>query len=88
MSPSLPHPFGCLRVANQIEQPAQESDTVLPSESKLRSVRSEDIRERARVGVGASDCVGDDVSHRPGILAVGEQISRDASRLGDRQAPE
>lgn len=88
MSPSLPHPFGRLRVANQIEQPAQESDTVLPPESKHRGVRNEDIRERARVGVGASDCVGDDVSHRLGILTVGEQISRDASRLGDRQTPE
>ncbi len=88
MSPSLPHPFGCLGVANQIEQPPQESDAVLSPESKLRGVRSEGVREGAGVVVGAADCVGDEMSYRLWVLAVGEQISRDARRPGDGQAPE
>lgn len=88
MSPSLRHPFGCLGVANQIEQPAQESDAVLSAETELRGVRSEGVREGAGVVVGAADCVGDNVSYRLGVLAVGEQIGRDSRRPGDRQAPE
>ncbi len=88
MSPSLHHPLGCQGVADQIEQPAQESDAVPSPESKLRAVRSEGVREGAGVVVRAADCVGDDMSYRLGILAVGEQISRDARRPGDGQAPE
>ncbi len=88
MSPSLHHPFGCLGVANEIEQPAQESDAVLSPESKLRGVRGEGVREGAGVVVGAADCVDDDMSYRLGVLAVGEQISRDARRPCGGQAPE
>jgi len=87
MSPGLRHPFGCLGVADQIQQPAQESDAVPTPESKLRGVRGESVREGAGVVVGAVDCVGDDLSYRLGVLAVGEQISRDASRPSDGQAP-
>jgi len=88
VSPSLPHPLGCLRVADQIKQPAQESDAVLSPEPKLRCVRSEGVRKGSGVVVDTADCVGDDMSYRLGVIAVGEQISRDARRPGDGQAPE
>jgi hypothetical protein len=88
MSPSLPHPFRRLGIADQIEQPTQESDAVLSPEAKPRGVRSEGICKGAGVIVGAADCVGHDLSHRLGVLAVGEQIARDTSRPGDGQTPE
>jgi hypothetical protein len=86
MSPSLRHPLGRLRVADKVEQPAQESEAVLPPESELRGVRAEGVRERAGVVVGTANCVGDDVGYRLGVLAVGEQVSRNARRPGDGQA--
>ncbi len=85
---SLLHPFGGLAVSDEIEEPAQESDAVPAPEPKLRGVRSESVREGAGVVVGAADCVGDDLSDRLRVIAVGEQISHDASRPGDKQAPE
>jgi hypothetical protein len=83
MSASLPHPLGCQGVADQIKQPAKESNTVLSPETELGGVRSEGVRNRAGVVVGAADSVGDDLRDRLGILTVGEQISRDARRPGD-----
>jgi hypothetical protein len=88
MSSSLFHPSRGLRVADEIEQPAEESETVLSPESEPRRVRSERVGKGARVVEGLTDCVGNDVSHGFGILAVGEQIARDARWAGDGQALE
>jgi hypothetical protein len=88
VSPSLRNPFGCLPIADEIQQPAQESDAVLSPPSKPRGVRRECVRKRTGVVVNAPNCIGDNLSNRLGVFPIGEQVGRNASWPGDEQAAE
>ena len=81
----LLQPPGRLRVANEVKKPAQEGEAVAPPETEAYRVGSQSVREGARVVVGATDCVGDDMSHRLGLLTILKEIGGDSGRPGDRK---
>ncbi len=84
----LIHPEVRVAVADQIEQPPEQSETVVTSESEPIRVDSERVGERAGIVIDRTKRVRDDVSHRLWILALVEQVRGDPGRARYGQSSE
>ena len=73
-------PAGCVGIIGEIQEPPEESESIVASQSKPSGVGRKAFCEGPGVVEDTSDAVGDDLGHCPGVLSVGEQIGSDPRR--------
>ena len=81
----LVDPSCCLWIPCELEEPAEECESIASSKTEASGERSKRFSERARVVVAASDGVGDHRGHRFGVLMIPQEIGGDTRRPGDRK---
>jgi hypothetical protein len=74
LRPSLLQPSLGFSVADEPEQPSEESETVTATEPELRCMRSEGLCELTGVVVSTSDGVDDDAGDGLRVLVIEEKI--------------
>ena len=81
-------PLISVRIVDEVEKPAQESETIIALQTELAGVRTEYIDERTRIVVAATDGVRDDARDRFRVFVLVEQIGGNARRACDRHPRE
>jgi len=71
---------------DELEEPAEECESVASSEIEASGERSQGVGKRDRVVVDAPDGIGDHGGYRFGVLAVPQEVDGDTRRPGDRKA--
>ncbi len=84
MRPCLLHPSGCLRGANDAQEPAKQREAIPTAEPEPGRVRPQRIGEGSRIVIGRADRVVNNLRYSLGIFLVIKEVSGDASRPGDR----
>ena len=72
------HPPGCIGIADEVEQPAQEGKTVATPEAESRSVRRERLGKGPRRVVHSADRIRRDLGNRLRVLVLSQEIAGDA----------
>jgi len=70
MGPRFFHPPTCLRIANEVEQPAKSRESILAPKSELNRIRPESVCDCSRVVVDGSQCIGNNLRDRLRFLPV------------------